>query len=100
MTRTPGRKYADVVNEKRHLILAAVLAGVAGLGLVVLGWWIIDWQFRADWGRLTEASWWTSGVVRALGFLAFGKVGFKLALAAVLGTVAAVAWWKGRKRQS
>jgi len=102
MPRPAGSSYAELVNpppvRPKHLILAAVLAAAAGLALFVLGWWIVDWQFRADWGRLSEPSWWTGGVVRSVGYLAFSKLGFKLALASVLGGTAWVAWLRARRR--
>jgi hypothetical protein len=81
-----------------HLVLAAVLAGAAGLALLLLGWWIIDWQYRADWGRLADPSWWTGGFLRALGALTFSKVGFKVALVAVLGGAAGIAWLRAKRR--
>ncbi|MEU7909136.1 hypothetical protein [Actinoplanes sp. NPDC049118] len=82
----------------RHLILAAVVAGAAGLALFALGWWIVDWQFRADWGRWSEPSWWAGGLVRSLGYLAFSKVGFKVALAGIVGAAACLAWLRARRR--
>jgi hypothetical protein len=82
--------------RRKHLIIAALLAGAAGLALVGLGWWIVDWQARSDWDRLGDPSWWLGGVVRLFGFLSFGKLGFKLALVAVIGAVAAVAWLRSR----
>ncbi|MET8152034.1 hypothetical protein ACIBSW_40345 [Actinoplanes sp. NPDC049668] len=83
----------------KHLILAAVLAGAGGLAVIALGWWIVDWQFRADWGRLTEPSWWTGAVVRSLGHLIFSKVGFKIALVGVVGAAASIAWLRARRRR-
>lgn len=87
---------ADV--RRKHLIVAALLAGAAGLALVVLGWWLVDWQYQSDRGRLTDPSWWTSTAMRLLGYLAIGKVGFKVALVTVVGAVAAVGWLRARRR--
>jgi hypothetical protein len=92
------------VNEtrdvrRRHLIVAALLAGAVGLALVVLGWWLVDWQFQGDRGRLSDPSWWTSATLRLLGYLAIGKVGFKVALVTVVGAVAAVGWLRARRRR-
>jgi hypothetical protein len=36
--------------------------------------------------------------VRSLGYLAFGKMGFKLALAGILGVTGWVAWLRARHR--
>jgi hypothetical protein len=85
--------------RRKHLIVAALLAGAASLALVVLGWWLVDWQFRADRERLTDPSWWTSTTLRLLGYLAFGKVGFKVALVTVVGAAAAVGWLRARRRR-
>ncbi|GID95542.1 hypothetical protein Adi01nite_49540 [Amorphoplanes digitatis] len=97
-----GVFYADLVNQPqirpKHLILAAVLAGAGGLALIALGWWIVGWQFRADWGRLSEPSWWSGAVVRSIGHLVFSKIGFKVALVGVLGAAASIAWLRGRRR--
>ncbi|MCA2214165.1 hypothetical protein [Jidongwangia harbinensis] len=83
--------------RRKHLILAVLLAGAAGLTLVVLGWWIVDWQARSDGDRVGDPSWWAGGLARLAGYLSLSKVGFKLALVAVLGTVAAVAWMRSRR---
>jgi hypothetical protein len=74
------------------LIVAGVLAGVAGLSLVVLGWWIQGWEFHAGWSRLTDPAWWTGGVVRAAGHLVFSKLGLKAALGVVILTVMLATW--------
>ncbi|TQS41354.1 hypothetical protein [Cryptosporangium phraense] len=68
---------------------AAVLVVAGGLALTVLGWWIVGFEYRDDLGRFVDVTWWLHGAVRALGLLAFGKVGFKIALA-VVGVVVAV----------
>jgi hypothetical protein len=85
-------------TRPRYLVLAAVLAGAGALALVAAGWWIVGWEYRGDWGRYADASWWGGLVLRSLGFLAFGKAGFKIALACVVGTVAAVSWLRTRRR--
>ncbi|GAA3383793.1 hypothetical protein [Cryptosporangium minutisporangium] len=84
-------------SRPKHLVLAAALTGVGGLALVVLGWWIVGWEYRGDWGRLTDFSWWVGGVLRGLGFLAYGKAGLKIALGCVAAVVAALAWLRSRR---
>lgn len=84
--------------NRRRLVIAAVVAGAAGLILVTLGWWVVDWQYRADRDRIYDPSWWSSVVLRGLGYFAFGKAGFKIALIAVAGLAAGVAWLVGRRR--
>ena len=85
--------------RRKHLIIAALLAGAAGLALVVLGWWLVDWQYQGDRERLTDPSWWGSSALRMLGLLAFGKAGFKVALVAVVAAVAGVGWLRARRRR-
>ncbi|MEV4203010.1 hypothetical protein [Micromonospora globbae] len=68
---------------------AALLAGAAALALVALGWWARDWEYRADRGRFLDPEWWAGTAVSALGHLALGTVGFKIALGAVGLAVAA-----------
>jgi hypothetical protein len=85
--------------RQRHLILAAVAAGAAGLALVALGWWIVDWQARSDWARLSDPSWWAGDAVRLLGHLVISGVGFKVALAAVVGLGAGFAWLRVKHRR-
>ncbi|OJF11659.1 hypothetical protein EDD30_0070 [Couchioplanes caeruleus] len=80
-------------------MVAALLAGAAGLGLTAAGWWIAGWEPRADWGRLTDPSWWTGALVRAVAFLSFGKAGFKVALLVVLGAAAAITWLRTRRQK-
>lgn len=82
-----------------QLVIAALLAGAAGLALVALGWWVVDWQPRYDWERLSDSNWWTSVVVRGLGLLSFSGIGFKIALACVVGVGGAFAWLRGRRRR-
>ena len=90
-------KPAGSVRHK-HLAVAAVLAGAAGLALIALGWWIVDWQHERGWGGLSDPRSWLGFVVRTLGYLAIGKVGFKVALGVVfVGVGMGVAW---RRRRS
>jgi len=84
--------------HSKHLVAAAVLTVVGGLGLIVAGWWVVGFEYQGEWSRLTDTSWWTGGVLRALGFLAFGKAGFKIALACVVAAVAVVAKLRLRRR--
>jgi hypothetical protein len=96
-----GRSYRERMSTSRpkHLPLAAALAGAGGLALVVVGWWVVGWEYRGDWGRLADLSWWASGIGHGLKLLALGKVGLKIAVACVAG-VAAVVAWRRRRRQS
>ncbi|MFC3385151.1 hypothetical protein [Couchioplanes azureus] len=90
----------DTQNIRRgHLAVAALVAGAAGLGLLTVGWWVAGWEPRDDWERLTDLSWWTSGLLRAASFLAFTKAGFKAALLVVLGGAAAFTWLRARRRR-
>lgn len=75
---------ASAVVSPKKLIIAAVVAGAAGLALVAAGWWIQDWQHVDGWDRLADGSWWAGAIVRGFGYLAFGKGGFKVALAVLL----------------
>ncbi|MFI7600239.1 hypothetical protein [Actinoplanes sp. NPDC049681] len=86
-------------RNRRRLVIAAVLAGAAGLALVALGWWLAGWQIRADRARLTDPSWWTGAMVRGLGYLAFSKAGFKLGLIVVAAAGAGIAWLRARRRE-
>ena len=95
--------YGEAVTDlqprnRRRLVIAALLAGAAGLALVALGWWAVDWQVRADRARTSDPSWWMSGLLRGLGALSFGKAGFKIALACVAAAAAGVAWLRARRR--
>ncbi|WP_416905393.1 hypothetical protein [Micromonospora echinospora] len=83
-------------NSTARLTVAAVLVGVLALGLVALGWWLRDWEFSTDRGRYLDPSWWAGVIVIGLGNLAFGKVGFKIALAVVAGGAALL--WARRRR--
>ncbi|MFE0594025.1 hypothetical protein [Micromonospora echinospora] len=83
-------------NSTARLIVAAVLVGVLALGLVALGWWLRDWEFSTDRDRYLDPSWWAGVIVIGLGNLAFGKVGFKIALAVVAGG-AALLWARHRR---
>ncbi|GLY23867.1 hypothetical protein [Micromonospora sp. NBRC 101691] len=83
-------------NSTARLIVAAVLVGVLALGLVALGWWLRDWEFSTDRDRYLDPSWWAGVIVIGLGNLAFGKVGFKIALAVVAGGAALL--WARRRR--
>ncbi|MFI5494150.1 hypothetical protein [Actinoplanes sp. NPDC051859] len=80
----------------RQLAAAGLLAGVAGLAILALGWWIVGWEPRYDWDRLTDVQWWIGGVVRGLSYLAFTKSGLKAALVLVAAIVGAVAWLRSR----
>lgn len=77
--------------------MAAVLAGAAGLALIALGWWIVDWQYDSGWSGLSDANSWLGFLVRTLGYLAIGKVGFKVALGVVFVGVGLAAAWRRRR---
>ncbi|MEH1098951.1 hypothetical protein [Micromonospora sp. CPCC 205561] len=79
---------ADGRGSGRRYTVAALLTGAVALGLVALGWWLRDGEYRADRGRFLDPGWWVGVVTSGVGHLAFGKVGFKIALV-VLGLVAA-----------
>jgi hypothetical protein len=80
--------------RKSTLVAAAVLAAAAGIALVVLGWWVQDWQYIGDW---TDPAGWWGALVRGAGILLFSKAGFKAALAVVLAVVGMVAWMRARR---
>ncbi|MEV4642320.1 hypothetical protein AB0J80_33720 [Actinoplanes sp. NPDC049548] len=90
---------ADNTANHRRLVIAAVLAGTAGLALVALGWWVVGWRIRADWGSWADGSWWAGAAVRGLGYLAFGKAGFKVALILLAGVSAGTTWVRARRRK-
>jgi hypothetical protein len=69
--------------------MAAIAAGVTGVVLIAL----VSWQ-------LSGGGWWAVAAVRLTAWLAVGKVGFKVALAAMLGVIALAAWLRGRRRGS
>lgn len=85
--------------SRKHLVLAVLLAGAGGVGLVAVGWWIVGWRTRDDWGRLSDAGWLTSFVLRTLGHLSFGGVGLKIALAIVVGVSAVFVRLRYRRRR-
>jgi hypothetical protein len=86
------------MNVRRStLVGAAVLAGAVGIGLVILGWWAQGWQHHDGWDRYTDLSWWTGGLVRGLGILMLGKLGFKVALAGIVASLAAFAWYRNNQ---
>ncbi|MFG1927722.1 hypothetical protein [Cryptosporangium sp. NPDC048952] len=83
---------------KRH-VAAAVLTVAGGLALILVGWWIVGFEFQGDWGRFADGSWWASEAVKAIGLLAFGKAGFKVALACVAAAIAVSAKVVSRRRR-
>ncbi|WP_412540014.1 hypothetical protein R8Z50_29955 [Longispora sp. K20-0274] len=78
--------------------LAAVLAGLGGATLVLVGWALRGWQIAPDGAKLGDSDWWMGVLSHGLAHLAFGKVGFKVALAAVGGTIALVVWLRRRRK--
>lgn len=83
----------------KHLVAAAVLAGAAGLALMALGWWIVDWR-DDGWRGWWDAGRWTASALHLAGYLIFGKVGFKVALAVVCVGVGLVAGLRRRSRDA
>lgn len=83
---------SDRPTRPTHLRIAAILAGATALLLIVLGWWFQGWEYSNDPARFAEPTWLAGFASRLLGFLAFGKIGFKVALALVAGSVALLVW--------
>lgn len=77
--------------------MAAVVAGICALALIALGWWFQDWEHSTDRQRFEDGSWWAGVLSRALGYIALGQFGFKLALAGVVGSVSLAAWASRRR---
>lgn len=75
------------------MVAAALLAGATGLGLVALGWWVQDWQYLSDW---TDPDRWWGGLVRGIGYLIMGKIGFKAALALIAAVTVLIGWLRAR----
>ncbi|MEU4567411.1 hypothetical protein [Micromonospora sp. NPDC023956] len=84
-------------NGSGRLVVAALLTALGALGLVALGWWLRDWEFSTDRGRFLDPSWWAGSMTTGLGYLAFGKAGFKIALVAVGAVAAGTLWARGRR---
>ncbi|GIG63275.1 hypothetical protein Lfu02_76470 [Longispora fulva] len=84
--------------SNRRWTLAAVVAGLGGVSLVVAGWSLRGWQIAPDRDKLGDADWWLGIVSHGLAHLAFGKVGFKVALAAVGLTIGLVMWLRQRRK--
>ena len=82
---------------KRYLV-AAVLTAAGGVALLVVGWWLVGFEYRDDWSRLADGAWWASSLLKGLGFLAFGKAGFKIALVCVVALIALGAKLRLRRR--
>ncbi|BCB84170.1 hypothetical protein [Phytohabitans suffuscus] len=81
------------------LATAAVVAGVTAVALVVLGFWLRDWVRPGDGTHFTDPRWWVGVVSHIGGYLALGKVGFKVALAVVLGASGLVVLMRQRRRE-
>jgi hypothetical protein len=81
------------------LVIAAVTAGVVAVALVALGFWLRH-SAAGDGPRFTSIGWWGGVASQAVGYLAFGKAGFKVSLAAVLGTAGAVTWFRESRRRA
>ncbi|MGY0236581.1 hypothetical protein [Longispora urticae] len=84
--------------SNRRWTLAALLAGLGGASLVVVGWSLRGWHIAPDHTRLGDGDWWLGLLSHGMAHLAFGRVGFKVALGAVVVTVACVVWLRGRRR--
>ncbi|MER7420037.1 hypothetical protein ABT346_25210 [Micromonospora peucetia] len=88
---------ADGRGSVRRYPLAALLTGAVALGLVALGWWLRDGEYRADRGRFLDPGWWVGFATSGLGHLAFGRTGFKIALVALGLTAAALVGLRRRR---
>ncbi|MEH0972560.1 hypothetical protein V6U77_15680 [Micromonospora sp. CPCC 205546] len=88
---------ADRSGSGRRYRVAALLAGAVALGLVAWGWWLRDWEYRADRGRFLDPGWWAGVATSGLGHLAFGRTGFKIALVALGLTAAALVGLRRRR---
>lgn len=77
------------------LVVAAATAGLVAVALVVLGIWLRH-GVAGDGPRFAAAGWWVGIASQAVGYLAFGKAGFKVALAVILGAIGLVAWIRER----
>lgn len=80
------------------LASAAVIAGLTAVTLIVLGFWLRGWVLPSDGPRFTDPRWWLGLLSHAGGYLALGKVGFKVALAVVLGAAGLLALRRERRR--
>jgi hypothetical protein len=81
---------------RKQLIVALVLAVAMGLGLVALGWFLMGWQHRTGWSRLSDGGWWAGTVTHLAGYLALSKIGFKVALGVVFGGLVLRTWLRNR----
>jgi len=93
---------SDESSPKRLTVLgvAAIVTGLCGFVLVAVGWWFRDWDPSSDRQRLDDGSWWAGVVSQGLGYLAFGKLGFKVALATVAGSIGVTAWARRRSKEN
>lgn len=82
---------------KKQLIVAAIAAGAVGIALITVAAWLVGWEHQDRWQRLVDGGWWAAVALRVISWLAIGKVGFKVALAVVLATVALFAWVRRRR---
>lgn len=81
------------------LATAAVIAGLTAVTLVLVGFWLRGWVLASDGPRFGDARWWLGVMSHVGGYLALGKGGFKIALAAVLGASGLAVWLRERRRQ-
>lgn len=77
--------------------MAAIAAGAVGIALITVAAWLVGWEHQDRWQRLVDGGWWAAVALRVISWLAIGKVGFKVALAVVLATVALFAWVRRRR---
>ena len=83
---------------QKQLTVALVLAFAMGLGLIALGWAFMGWEHRTGWSRLSDGGWWSGTVAHLAGYLALSKVGFKVALGVVFGSLALATWLRSRRQ--
>ncbi|BCB79086.1 hypothetical protein GCM10022251_19120 [Phytohabitans flavus] len=83
------------------LATAAVLAGGTAVALIALAFWLRGWAPVSDGPRFADPRWWLSLLSQTAGYLALGKVGFKVALAVVLGAsgLTVLMWERRRERR-
>jgi len=96
--RTVNRMVDGSERRTGVLATAAVIAGVTAVTLVVAGFWLRDWMLAGDGDRFNPR-WWLGLLSHIGGYLALGKVGFKVALAVVLGVSGAAVLLRERRRQ-
>jgi hypothetical protein len=81
------------------LAAAAVVAGLTAMTLIVGGFWLRGWVLPADGPRFGDPRWWLGLLSHIGGYLALGKGGFKIGLAAVLAASGLAVWLRERRHR-